>query len=317
MSFLITSLRLIGRRVEDTTLWWKLLFFWLLPPLICFSLYQYFVLPSLSTMGDWSKLLLAAFVNPLLFEVVMMAARMVVRSLPDHDESVAGIVPCAAMTVKKCFGRYVCYLIIDPTIAVLASLLLATWEFCLAAHVRNRDVFLYSVGLRSADKAGKEATIKGLMKHPRNCLMRTRNAHNETVLELCFSTTALILILAYRVSLDGKGLPSAGSLLQNYAVQICSELLVDLAIIMWLTVMARQPVLAVSHKLFRGWTFMISIFLFFGNGFYLCSSVIEFTYAHVGGAEPNWFLLTTDVQDSLVNVSYLCATYPSPANKLC
>ena len=138
-----------------------------------------------------------------------------------------------------------------------------------------------------------------------------------TVFEICFSVTALILIVVNKVSLDGKGLPPIGSLLQNFGVQWTTEVIVDLAIIMWLTVMARQPVLAVSHKLFRGWTFMISIFLFFGNGFYLCSSVIEFTYAHVGGAEPNWFLLTTDVQDSLVNASYLCATYPSPANDLC
>ena len=315
--FALASLRLLGRRVNDSTLWWKLFFFWLLPPGICFSLYQYLVLPSLSEMGDWSKLVLAAFVNPLLFEVVMMMTRMVTRSMPDHDESVAGIVPCAAMTIKKCVGRYVCYLILDPTVAILASVLLAAWEFASAAHVRMRDVFLYSIGMSSTEKAVKEAAIKRLMKHPRNVLMRTRNAHNETVLELCFSTTALILILAYRVSLDAKGLPPIGSLLQNFAVQITTELLVDLAIIMWLTVVVKQPVLSVSHKLFRGWTYMISVFVFYGNGFYLCSSVIEYTYAHVGEAGPDWFLLTAEVQDSLVNATYLCATYPSPANTLC
>ena len=316
-AYVISLMRLLGRRINDATLWWKITFFWLLPLLIIFSLYQYLVLPSLSEMDDWSKLVLAAFVNPLLFECVMMANRMIVRSLPDHDESVAGIMPCAAMSMKKCFGRYVCYLILDPTVAILASVLLATWEFCAAAHVRMRDVFLYSVGMNSTDKAEKEAAIKRVMKHPRNVLMRTRNAHNETVLELCFSTTALILILSYRVSLDGKGLPPIGSLLQNYAVQITTELLVDLAIIAWLTVIVKQPVLSVSHKLFRGYTYIISVFVMWGNGWYLISSVVEYTYAHVSGAEPDWFLLTNEVQGSLVNVTYLCNTYPSPANTMC
>ena len=74
------------------------------------------------------------------------------------DESVRGIVPCAAMTTKKCIGRYVCYLIIDPTMAAMASVLLATWEFCAAAHVRNRDIFLYSIGLSSASRMSKVKT---------------------------------------------------------------------------------------------------------------------------------------------------------------
>merc|ERR1711998_18553 len=132
----------------------------------------------------------------------------------------------------------------------MASVLLALWEFLAAANTKRRDAFLYR--LQVSNKYGKaDATVSAVMSNRRNALMRTRCAHNETVLEICFSVTALILIVANKVSLDGKGLPPIGSLLQNFGVQWTTEVIVDLAIIMWLTVMAQQPVLAVSHKLFR------------------------------------------------------------------
>ena len=157
------------------------------------------------------------------------------------------------------------------------------------------------------------------MASKRNALMRTRCGHNETVLEICFSVTALILILANNISLDGKGLPPIGSLLQNFFVQWTTEVIVDFAIIMWLTVMARQPVLAVSHRLFRGWTLMIAVFVFFGNGFFLCSTVVEYTYAHLAHHEGDatWYLLTADVEKQMLNYSTLCEMFPSPASPHC
>merc|ERR1711988_601960 len=102
------------------------------------------------------------------------------------------------MTTKKCFGRYVCYLIIDPTLAAMASVLLALWEFLAAANTKRRDAFLYR--LQVSNKDGKaEATVSAVMSNRRNALMRTHCAHNETVLEICFSVTALILIVTNKV----------------------------------------------------------------------------------------------------------------------
>ena len=38
-------------------------------------------------------------------------------------------------------------------------------------------------------------------------------------------------------------------------------MVVDLACIMWLTVMDKQPVLAVAHRLYNGWTLVMSAFV--------------------------------------------------------
>ena len=86
---------------------------------------------------------------------------------------------------------------------------------------------------------------------------------------------------------------------------------------MWLTVMAQQPVLAVSHKLFRGWTLAMSFFVWFGNGYFMAATVPLFTYAHLSGGEPKWYLLSTEAQSLMANATALCAGFPSPANSFC
>ena len=87
-----------------------------------------------------------------------------------------------------------------------------------------------------------------------------------------------------------------------------------------LTVFARQPALAVAHKLFNGYTMMMCVFLWFGNGFLLVESVIIKTYARVpdpSGASATFLINTDYVSDQLYNASTLCAMYPSPANGFC
>ena len=69
------------------------------------------------------------------FEMAFFMARMVVRSLPSHHESVSASMMGFAMTFKKCVGRYVCYLIISPAYAVAASVLLGIWEVLTVATV--------------------------------------------------------------------------------------------------------------------------------------------------------------------------------------
>ena len=307
----------VGKVVNDATLWWKITFLFVLPPVIMMNVYRYVLLPRISMMGDWSLLLLAAFVNPLLFEVTLIMARQVARSLHVHDESVRGIVPCAAMTSKKCVGRYICYLISDPAIATLASLLLAFFEVLFAMSVAVRDKMVYQMQAHFAPLEDKHAAISAVMKHEQNKLLRIRNAHNETTLEIVFSTTGLVLILAYGVSLNGETLPSAGSLASNFAVQWLSELFVDFLVIAWLTVINRQPVLETSHQLFRGWTALMCVFAAFGNGFFMCSVVIQFTYARVAGEGPYWFLLTENVESQMFNYTTLCNMYPSDASPFC
>ena len=90
-----------------------------------------------------------------------------------------------------------------------------------------------------------------------------------------------------------------------------TECLVDLLIILWLTVMDRQPVMATAHKLYNGWTMVVSAFVFLGTGWYLISRVLQFTYAHVANSDVQYFLLTNEVIPYMMNTSTLCIMYPS------
>jgi len=92
----------------------------------------------------------------------------------------------------------------------------------------------------------------------------------------------------------------------------CAWRVLAVAVITWLTVMAKQPVLATSHRLFKGWTYMICCFVLFGNGFVLTANIMEYTYARVGtvgDTGPRWFLLTNEIKGQLLNATTLCQMY--------
>jgi len=319
---------ILGKRVKDKTLWWKFFFFVVLLPVVAYLVYGLILFPNLSSMSNMQLVLLASFINPLVFEFSLICARLVTRSINEHDEACSGIPPCVAMVFKKCFGRYIIYLITDFWLALLTSIILGVWEIFAAANVAVRDRWIYKMQVAccgGGDKQNVMGDIGKVMRHPRNMMMRTRNAHNETVLELCFSMTALIFVVAYRVSLDGSAPPSMGYLFANFFQQWVTELVVDFIVIMWLTVMAKQPVIAVSHKLFKGWTLMMCIFVYWGNGYLLVNAVIDDTYARIGDNVPfsphqgdiNWFLLNDDVKAVMPNASVLCSMFPSDANIYC
>ena len=86
------------------------------------------------------------------------------------------------------------------------------------------------------------------MTNPRSASLLIRLQHDQTAIELCFTTTSLILVLAIRLSIDGEGIESAFNLLLNFAVQWVTEMVTDFLIILWLTVVARQPVLALTNQ---------------------------------------------------------------------
>jgi hypothetical protein len=144
--------------------------------------------PNLSSMSNMQLVLLASFINPLVFEATpthrpawpcstllsfasrnthhprcpptplarcthpparaspssveqfsLICARLVTRSINEHDEACSGIPPCVAMVFKKCFGRYIIYLITDFWLALLTSIILGVWEIFAAANVAVRD----------------------------------------------------------------------------------------------------------------------------------------------------------------------------------
>ncbi len=58
----------VGRSVGDRTFWWKSIFCFL-PPTLLYLAYEYFLWEGLAKQNDWIKLVIVAFVNPLVFEV--------------------------------------------------------------------------------------------------------------------------------------------------------------------------------------------------------------------------------------------------------
>ena len=108
------------------------------------------------------------------------------------------------------------------------------------------------------------------MTAPRNVLMRIRTAHNETVLEIIFIVTSAVLVGAYGVSttskdIDGATLPSFHRLTFSMLTQWGIEMLVDAITMGYLTVVDQQPVLEVSHRLFRGWTAVVCTLVLLAN----------------------------------------------------
>ena len=196
----------------------------------------------------------------------------------------------------------------------------ALTEVLFAVQVAVRDRWVYQIQARFAPAVeDKAAAIRRVMTHRKHQLLRIRFAHNETALEICYSVTGLVMILAYRLSLDGAGLPEIGPLVANFFVQWSSEMVVDLLVVSWLTVVCKKPVLAVSHRLFSGWTAVMTTFVFFGNAYFMNTSIPLFTYARVPsyGGNATWFLLNPDVAQQMSNSSALCAAFPSPASQFC
>jgi hypothetical protein len=63
-----------------------------------------------------------------------------------------------------------------------------------------------------------------------------------------------VVPLAYDLGEDDGSKPSAGKLAGNVAIQIAIEMAVDLVVICYLTSIVKQPLMAITHINFNGWT---------------------------------------------------------------
>jgi hypothetical protein len=79
------------------------------------------------------------FINPIVWEFVLVVSRILARALAHVHESVLPCLPAIVMSMKKMLGRFVIGLIEDPTLVLWASILLGIAEFLQITSLAVRD----------------------------------------------------------------------------------------------------------------------------------------------------------------------------------
>jgi hypothetical protein len=206
------------------------------------------------------------------------------------------------------FGRFIIGMISSSGLVTAASIMLGAAEVTGALTLGVRDKFIYSSCNRCGDRNTRGDPLVSIKAKK---LMRARNAHMETQLEvllatrssrapalaapnrhdcshlLCVCVQIIFIVLmgfvvpiAYDLSSDGKQ-PNVGTLFANTIVQILIELVVDLIIVSWLTTKCKQPVIAVTHLSFKGTTIFLCTICFWA-----CTTCIDLVLVKVAGMKP-------------------------------
>jgi len=221
--------------------------------------------------GDTFKFIFSVFINPIVWEFVLVVSRILARALAHVHESVLPCLPAIVMSMKKMLGRFVIGLIEDPTLVLWASILLGIAEFLQITSLAVRDKMVYKYCCSGMASTGDPFAA---MKKAR--LLRARNAHMETVLEICFTILAsMIVMIVVDVSIDGVRSPNVGMLLLSVFIQIACEVVVDFACCAWLTVIVKQPLVAIAHLNFKGWTLWLIVLISFSCVYMMDNVVVN------------------------------------------
>lgn len=254
-------------------------------------IYDYVLWWNLIQAPDMTKLIMGAIVNPLLFECFLLFfARSIARTIPYGHESTLSC-PCAlVMAIKKMIGRFIINLIKDPMMVLAASIILGVFEILSVTTLAVRDRAMYNMCCRGAAAQGHDPLAA--MKKAR--LLRVRNAHTETVLEMLFTIlSSLVVFGVWDISLDQSDQfesptgrlksAAADAMIIGIVIQIVCEIAVDYLSCAWLTVMCKQPMLAVTHLNYEGYTLFMCFLMFFG-GVFMCDNVVTAVIAN--SAQP-------------------------------
>jgi len=242
---------------------------------------------------DYVKMVIGSVINPLVWELLLFFARAMSRTLTHaHESTIIGPVTIV-MALKKMSGRFIIGLISDPSLILASSVILGTWEVlaCASLSVRDRMFYWQCCGGCLPDDFDPYAAMKKVR------LLRVRAAHMETVLENLFIIlSSAVVLCAWDIATEGDGKsPSAGLLVGNIAIQIVTEYGVDYCNCAWLTVVCKQPMLAVSHLNYQGWTTFMCFLLFFA-GVFMCDNVITSVIGRNKNTnhEATWVFITPD-----------------------
>jgi len=242
---------------------------------------------------DIFKMVIGAVINPIVWELLLFFARAMARTLTHaHESTLTGPV-AIVMALKKMAGRFIIGLISDPSLVFAACVILGAFEFLSVASLSVRDRMNY--WLCCGGCLPEDFDPYAAMKNVR--LLRVRAAHMETVLEFLFTIISSVVVLCvWDVALDRDGKsPSAGMLIGSIAIQIITEIGVDYSCCAWLTVVCKQPMLAVTHLNYKGWTLFMCFLLFFA-GVFMCDNVMTVVIGRNVNThhEATWVFVTED-----------------------
>jgi len=233
-------------------------------------LYDRLLWDAILSNGDMFKFIFAVFINGFMWEFVLVLSRMIARALAHVHESTLPCIPAVVMAMKKMLGRFVIGIMQSSGLVLAASILLGVFEFLQITSLAARDKCIYKY--LCAGSVGDDPFAA--MKKAR--LLRARNAHMETVLEICFTAIAgMTVCLVGDISVDGVNSPNAAHLLLNVFIQIATEMVVDFANCAWLTVRVKQPLVAVAHLNFKGWTVWMIVLITFSCVYMMDNVVVN------------------------------------------
>lgn len=270
------------------------LFGWLAVPVLVVALavvaaYN-LMFAELLVMPNAMKAGFVAVVNPIVFEVIIVALRFVARSHRHNHPLTSCMTVAMAMTLKKMYGRYVAATITEPAYVALCAVWLGLMEYLSVTTLPQRDKFFYTrVG--NAGKmccgATNELDPYAQLKHKRNRELRVHNAVMETSLEFVFCWTGVLMVIWYDVSADGEPVNKANVII-NGALQYVVEMFVDLACIMHLTVLQKEPYLDYANSRFRGWSFTTGMLTFFASGYCVVNTMPKLLCRLPGWHSSTW-----------------------------
>lgn len=268
LGVIIFSFRMLNRMVDPQNMYWGWGCVIVLGILLTAGTAYSMMWDTIVDSGDATKAIIGAVMNPLLYEIFLVMARVIVRMVPHAHESTVPHLVTVVMAQKKMFGRFIIGMISSNGLVTAASMVLGVAEVTFALTLGVRDKFVYTrCSSCNTDKSKDPlAAIKA------KSLMRARNAHMETQLEIIFIVLmGFVVPLSYDLSGDGKH-PDVGTLIGSVTVQLLIEICVDFIIVTWLTTKCKQPVMAVAHLSYRGSTFFLCVICFWACSF--CTDLV-------------------------------------------
>jgi len=296
--------RTIGRRINDSSFWWKYMLLWFISNLILPTVvFQIWVrVPYFSDTGKAAYVVIA---HPIIFELFLTAIRLLIRSLPEHHESAAWVQIALPLVGKTLSGRLLVSLIRSSGLAFIANVHLPL----VSEDWRDRQLYRAFAWCSGAHGPFNDPT-----KHWRNVSFRERYLQAEVVFNLIFAPTSGFFIWWLGISLDGENAPDLAEVVNKVLVQYLALCFTTFWDALYTEVIMRRPMLITVHRNFRGYHLYLA-FLPIYAWFYFRKAVSPLLGRmplanRTEGRDPTWLFLTEEVL-AAINVSTICAEFPS------
>jgi hypothetical protein len=121
--------------------------------------------------------------------------------------------------------------------------------------------------------------------------------------QLAFTVIAqFVILVVWDISIDGKNAPDPWFLIQMVIAQFFIEMVVDYICCGWLCVRSMQPIMAISHLNFKGYTLFMCCLMYSGTVM-MADNIVPAFIGNAGTQNSAWTLYIDTVFDH-VNLTY-------------